>query len=173
MNKLTNAVADYIKGIDPKARIMERENGLEMMFNHDSFTWICIAYIDEIKNRLCFYTLFPVSTQVDKYLVIIELVTRANRGNIHGTFEFDFDNGNILYRSLCNAFDGEITEKMIHETIYGSLVFAETHIIPIVLVLEENLPPSVALQMLHERSKKPKKEKNKEEFSQIFQIKLS
>ncbi len=80
--------------------------------------WVCFAQAREDMEQFVFYSIAPVKAPAEKYMEVVEFITRANYGMIIGNFEFDYSDGEVRYKTALDVEGGEATFPMLRNLIY-------------------------------------------------------
>ena len=65
------------------------------------------------------YSYFPFGIKFDRKVksAVAEFLTYANRGMVKGNFEFDFNDGELLFKRQVDCPDGNLSKEMIKECV--------------------------------------------------------
>lgn len=81
---------------------------------------------------------------------MVEDLTRANCGIVQGNFDFDFDRGEIHYKTGLDTTHLSIHPKAIQQLVYTNVTIMGHYLSGIVAILEQNIDAREALQQLEE-----------------------
>jgi hypothetical protein len=84
-------------------------------------TFPCIADIQASKTRFIFVTICPSNCPNHKKAIIAELLTRLNFFIYYGTFEMNYDNGEIRFKTSIPLDHLTLTEDIIDDVIMSNI----------------------------------------------------
>lgn len=87
----------------------------------DSGRWSTVVQTFEDRGVFAFYSIAPVSATAERAAAVVEFVTRANEGMITGNFEFDYDSGDVRYKTAIDL-SGLSDEQLSHDGLLLHLV---------------------------------------------------
>ena len=115
---------------------------LNLPFTGRTAQWMCYAQVRETQGHFVFYSVCPVFTPADRQHAIVEFITRVNYGLVIGNFEFDYEDGEIRYKTSVDVEGETLSLGMIQHIVYANLVMMD-HFLPSVLrVLYGNADPA-------------------------------
>jgi hypothetical protein len=112
----------------------------------------CFARTQESPRRFLFYSLCPVSVQEEKYPIISEFLSRANYGLAIGNFEFDFDDGEVRYKTSVDVEGSDLTFSLIKRLVYANVVTMDQYLPGIRAVINDNVSPTNAIRQVELRN---------------------
>jgi hypothetical protein len=121
MAGIFSKLIDYMESAGWKYEILEGQTIVRFNFKASSGRLLCYGEVDEAKHWLLFYTYMPVNVPSDRIVDMAEFIVRANRGMRIGNFEFDFEDGEIRYKTSIDSEGGELTDKMIDNLLRANL----------------------------------------------------
>lgn len=105
---------------------------LNIPFTGRTAQWMCYAQVRETQGQFVFYSVCPVLTPADRQNAIVEFITRVNYGLVIGNFEFDYEDGEIRYKTSVDVEGETLSQGMIQHIVYANLVMMD-HFLPSVL----------------------------------------
>ena len=118
MDNLKQIVAQVLKTKNWDYRPIEEDsNALELRFNGENGLWLCHFYIDESVQHLRFISYCPEVVPENKYIPMLQLLTRLNWELPMGCFAMNLETGEIFYRTALNLEGIPATEKAIWQMI--------------------------------------------------------
>ena len=110
--------------------------------------WECFARTQESPQRFMFYSLCPVSVSEEKRQSISEFSSRANYGLAIGNFEFDFEDGEVRYKTSIDVEGNGLTSSLIKRLVYANVVTVDQYLPGIRLVIDDNMLPADAISQI-------------------------
>ena len=89
-----------------------------MNFKGEQGEWRCYTEIRETPPQFVFYSLCPVKAPTEKRQLIAEFLTRANYDLLIGNFEFDFEDGEIRYKTSIDVEGSSLDSALIQRFAY-------------------------------------------------------
>ena len=77
------------------------------------FVFTMLVFPDDVARTLVCIGVLPIRVDADRRRAVAEVVVRINRGIRLGTFDLDFDDGELRYRIGCDVEGGALTEHMV------------------------------------------------------------
>ncbi len=121
MNTILNAVTEYLNSSGVRLHEAAGAPVLETIITLENAHYICRAIALEEDRRLIFQTLCPIKVRGNVTPLVAEFITRANAGLAIGNFEFDFEAGEILYKTSIDVTGGELTAGLIDRLLKVSI----------------------------------------------------
>ena len=118
---------DYMEEEQWKYEILEDETAIRFNSKGRNGRVLCFCEVDEAKYWLTIYSFLPVNVPPNKIGAAAEFVARANRGIRIGNFEFDYDDGEIRYKTSIDVEGGELTSKMIDNLLKANLTAVDRY----------------------------------------------
>jgi hypothetical protein len=79
-----------------------------------------IVFVDDAARTIVCTGVLPILVEPERRSVVAEVIVRINRGLRLGTFDLDFDDGELRYRIGCDIEGGALTEHMVM-TMLGNI----------------------------------------------------
>lgn len=87
----------------------------------------CVLDINEDENKFIFFSIFPINVTLDLRSSIAEVLVRLNYILFLGSFEMDFEDGEIRFKTSLIYEDGVVTEKMLGHIVNGNISTMDEH----------------------------------------------
>ncbi len=139
-------LAEFFVGDEWNPEQIEDEPILRMDFEGDHGKWTCLAFAHDENERVVFTSLLPVEVPEDKRQAVAEYLIRANFGMEIGSFDMDFSDGAVQFRTSIDIEGGELTPKMIQNLAYVNVTVTDQYLPGLVMVVEEGATPEEAIQ---------------------------
>jgi hypothetical protein len=121
---------------------------LHTSFQGRNAQWECFARTQESPQRFLFYSLCPVSVSEEKRQLISEFLNRANYGLAIGNFEFDFDDGEVRYKTSVDIEGSDLTFSLIKRLVYANVVTVDQYLPGIRAVIDDDISPAAAISQI-------------------------
>lgn len=121
---------------------------LRMGFSGDNGKWACYAEAREEQEQFLFYSICPVNAPEDKRLAIAEFLTRANYGLLIGNFEFDFEDGEIRYKTSIDVKGDRLSPILVKQLVYINVVMMDNYLPGIIAVIYAGESPVQAIAQI-------------------------
>jgi len=132
-----------------KYRRDEESPILYLGFSGDGCKLDCKALVEARKDDqywLCFLCTLPVKAPAAKRAACAELLNRINYGLLIGSFEMDFQNGVIGFRTSAMLPAEDVSLGAIRHLTMGNLCQVDDYYAPIMAVLYSETTPEQALK---------------------------
>jgi hypothetical protein len=84
------------------------------------FDFNLLIVIDDAARTIVCYGIVPVHADPDRRAAAVEAIVRINQGLRIGSFDLDFSDGQMRYRTGCDVEGGALTEHMVR-TMLGNV----------------------------------------------------
>ena len=145
-------IAEFFAGDDWEPQQVEEAQILQMDFEGDNGKWTCMAFAHDDRERFVFLSVLPVMVPPEKRVEVAEYLTRANFGMEIGSFEMDFAEGTVQFRTSVDVEGGELTPKMIQNLSYLNVMITDQYLPGLVMVVEGDASPEEAITKVEEAS---------------------
>ncbi len=98
------------------------ENTLMPQYQGQNGRWSCIAFAAEEQKQFAFYSIVPVNAKEEMRSYVAELVLGINYGLLIGNFEFDFNDGEIRFKTSIDVEGSELTFELARNTVYANVL---------------------------------------------------
>jgi hypothetical protein len=129
---------------------LQGESILRTAFQGENGEWICYAQAREAQQQFVFYSLCPIAPPEDKRQAIAEFLTRANYGMTIGNFEFDFDDGEIRYKTSIDVEGDRLSLALIKRLVYANVMTLDEYLPGIQAVIETDISPEEAIRAIEQ-----------------------
>ena len=127
---------------------LKGESTLQLGFQDEHAQWTCYAIARDKESQFLFYSVYPTTVSEQQRPTIAEYLTRANHGLIQGNFEFDFDNGEIRYKTSLDTTHLSINPKAIQQLVYTNVTIMGHYLPGIFDILDKGINATEAIQQL-------------------------
>lgn len=117
-------------------------------FQGENDRWLCRAEAHDEDQRLVFYSLYGQVVPPERREAIALFITRANYGLMVGNFELDLDSGELRYKTSMDLEGSELTNALMSAIAYNNVLTMDQYVPGIVAVIEQSLPPQIAIQQV-------------------------
>lgn len=124
------------------------ESTLQLAFQGEHGQWTCYAVARDDQAQFLFYSIYPTTVPADYRGAIAEYLARANYGLVQGNFEFDFDSGEIRYKTNLDITHLSINTQVIQQLVYANVTIMDHYLPGILAVLEHGTDAKAALQIV-------------------------
>jgi len=152
MGQILEAIVEFFSDDTWKATPIEGKTALGIHFNGDKGTWYCVAWGREEQSEFVFYSIYGQKVPSERRNAVGELVNRINYGMFIGNFEFDYDDGEVRYKTSVDVEEGELTQNLIRPVVFLNLNSMNKYLPAFQAVVNDNVEPSTALEQITESS---------------------
>lgn len=139
------ALGQFLQDDDWHPQQLEEKTIYRVYFAGDNGDLRCYAQIRVELEQFLFYVIAPVKAPEDARPRVAEYLTRANYGLRIGNFEFDYNDGEIRYKSSLDFESEGLTHGYIKNSVYPA-VHTMDHYLPGLLgVMYGNKTPEEAI----------------------------
>lgn len=100
---------------------VEDRHAYHMFFRGNNGETHCFARIRIDSEILMFYVVAPMKAPDNSFPGVVEFITRANYGLRIGNFEFDYQDGEIRYKSSIDFEKAGLTTQLVKNVIYPAV----------------------------------------------------
>ncbi|NEQ54042.1 MAG: YbjN domain-containing protein [Leptolyngbya sp. SIO3F4] len=129
---------------------LKGESTLQLGFENEHGRWNCYAVARDNESQFLFYSIYPTTVPEHQRSTITEYLTRANYGIVQGNFDFDFDSGEIRYKTSLDTTYLSINSKAIQQLVYTNVTIMGHYLPGILAILEKEITATAAMQLLEE-----------------------
>lgn len=126
----------------------DNESALYVNFQGANGQWRCYAETRESPPQFVFYSLCPVNAPEAKHHAISEFLSRANFGLVIGNFEFDFEDGEIRYKTSIDVEGSRLDSALIERLVYSNVVMMDQYLPGIMKVIYGDISPQKAIAQI-------------------------
>lgn len=121
MSQIIEISREYLDSLEWKYQDETSYNAIRFGMELENGKVECLLIEKTEQELLQFFSLLPLNVPTDRKEAMAEYVARANYGLNYGNFEFDYDTGEVRYRTSIFTFDGSINHQMISSLIHVNL----------------------------------------------------
>ena len=125
------------------------ETILHTRFQGENGEWDCHAQVREEFGQFVFYSIAPTEAPATRRVAVAEYLHRANFGLAFGNFEFDYDGGQVRFRTAVDVDNGPLTENLIRQVVYANLTLMDRYL-PGLLAVSAGVAPKDAIAQIEE-----------------------
>jgi len=126
---------------------------IHLYLSGDNARWLGVAVAREEEDTVAFLSIFPSKAPPNRRAACAELITRLNYGLKYGSFQMDFEDGEIRFFSSLFAPADETTPEQIEKLVFFNLFSMDHSYDAIMKVIHGGMSPKRVL------TEKPKKAK--------------
>lgn len=162
MKKVIAPLVEFLKTKSIGYELDEEAQVVRVGIEAANVRWRCFAREDD-SGRFVFVSLVPIKAPEARRPACAELLCRINSQLGLGHFDFDFNDGEIIFRTVVPLPKrGRPTADLIEHVIEGHSIVVYRFVPAISSVLFSDLPPGKALALLEES---PECAPTREQFS--------
>jgi len=165
MKSMFEVTADYLTAKNLRFSSTEDRTSLAVCFRSDNTYATCLIAIDEEHGYLSFCTRFGLIVPVDKHGAVTEFIARANHGLGIGAFQFNYEKGDIFFKTSLFTDDAEVASDAIRHLLYKNFNTYDRLYPALVDVIYRDIAPEQALQNAKGKTKPPH---TQEEIDTVF-----
>lgn len=124
------------------------ESRLILGFQGENGSWNCLAQALEDDNQFVFYSIIPLNVPTEKRQVTAEYLIRANYGLIIGSFEMDFSDGEVRYKTSIDVEGDDLSPALIKQIVYTNLFRTDQYLLGLLAVVYSNVLPAEAIAQI-------------------------
>jgi len=125
---------------------LEDEEILRLEYEDENSKWRCFAHVIEESQRFVFLSSLANFVPKLMRLEASEYLTRANFGMEVGSFEMDFSDGTVRYRTSVDVEGGELTSVMIKNMVYLNIAVMDQYLPGLKKVVRDGMEPEKAIE---------------------------
>jgi hypothetical protein len=110
--------------------------------------WSCLALVLEETQQFAFFSMCPVKAPADRRADLAEFITRANCDLLIGSFEMDWEGGEIRYKTSLDVEGNGLTVALVEAQIYANVAALDRYLPGLLGVLSARLSPAEALRFV-------------------------
>jgi hypothetical protein len=148
MNDLLDRVKEFFAGDGWSFSEVEGKPILRLAFRGKNGNWNCYAQSLGDKNLFIFYSVCPINVPLEKRPSISELLTRANYGLPLGSFEMDYSDGEVRYRTSIDVADASLTPPLIKNLVYTNVGTFDRYLPGMMAVIYANGSPEDVIRQI-------------------------
>lgn len=146
--QIFNAIIGFFEEDDWNFNWVEGMPVLSMPFTGKNGKWMCFAQAREKQEQFVFYSVCPINVPEEKTSQAVEFITRANYGMIIGNFEFDYDDGEIRYKTSIDVEGASLTHELVKQMVYANVIIMDRYLPGIMRVIYGDAQPIVEIEKI-------------------------
>lgn len=99
-------------------------------------TWRCVATTDDDAETFVCAALLDVEVPTARRTEVIELLMRATAGLVIGNFEWDLEDGPVMFRTGIDVGGGALTAALVANVVVANVVITDRYLPAIEAVVE-------------------------------------
>lgn len=151
MGRLFDALMQFLESEEWPLEQLAGKETLRSGYVGDSGRWRCFASVDEDKAQAVFYSIYPDKADAARYPAVAEFLHRANYGLVLGNFEFDYDDGEIRFRTGMDVEKVDLTPDLFVPLVYANVAQMNRYFDGLRQVLANEASPADAIRAIEER----------------------
>lgn len=129
---------------------LDDSRSLRMGFRGKNGSWLCVARALEDNQLLIVYSVLGGAVPEARRTAAAEFLTRANYGMFLGSFELDFGDGEVRFRTSLGVEDGVLTEAMIRRLVYTNVIMMDRYFPGLMSVAHGGVDPARAIREIED-----------------------
>jgi hypothetical protein len=121
---------------------------INVPFKGKNSEWFCTAMAKEDIDQFAFYSILPFVIPGEKRFIVSEFLTRANYGQIIGSWEMNLDTGEVRYKTSLDVEGDRISESLIKQAVHANVVITDQYVPGIIQLLESEISPKEAISLV-------------------------
>ena len=97
------------------------------------------------KQQFIFYSLCPLTASEERKIAIAEFITKVNYGMVIGNFEFDFNDGEIRYKTSIDVEGDRLSHALIKQAVYINVLTMDKYLPALAAVINNKLSVDEAI----------------------------
>ena len=115
-------------------------------FSGDNGQWQCVAVAGPQDKHLLFLSLLPGKAAANRRAACAELLTRINFCLALGSFEMDFEDGEIRFRTSIPSASEDVSPEMVEHLVFFNLSTVDRFFGAVMKVIYAEVAPMAALK---------------------------
>jgi len=148
--RLLQAAVSFLSEEGWHPQIIEEEATVRTGFAGSNGNFACYGHGMEDTEQFVFYSVVPVPVPAGKRQAMAELLTRINSGLVLGSFEMDFDDGEVRFKTAIDVEDAELTPALLRGVVYGNVFPMDVYLPAILSLVYSETTPVQALALVSE-----------------------
>ena len=144
-NGIVTVMLDVFRAQSWKFEELEENALYRLKFRLGAGSCNLYAKISPNDGQVLFQSIIDTQAPAGRRLAIAELFARINYRLSSGSFDLDFKDGEISYRTSINLEDGLLTQKMARTLVLVNLSSLDAHLETIMKVIYGGMEPEDAL----------------------------
>ena len=148
MGEIQHALEEFFQSEDWAYTQVEGNPILRLSFRGKNGNWNCFAQAREEKHLFLFYSVCPINVPEMKRSQAAEFLTRANYGLPLGSFEMDYTDGEVRFKTSVDVEGIDLSPLMINHLVYTNIGTFDRYLPGIMVVIYGNASPEEAIQQI-------------------------
>ncbi len=123
----------------------EAEEFFKLFYEGRQGQWECYAQAEEAKEWGFFYSIYPTPVPEARRAAAAELFTRINWQVPFGSFDLDWSDGEVRFRTGLDFEGSEATLSLMRALVIPNLAMMERYWAALAAVVEQGVEPEAAL----------------------------
>jgi len=113
MKTVTESLVEFLEANDLNYTALPGQSAFHLCIHTENADYGCVAVVLEREQEVVVYSVCPVRVPQEKRAIVAEFITRLNYGMRLGSFDMDFDDGEIRCRSALGVRGNGLTEPLL------------------------------------------------------------
>ena len=118
---------------------------LQLVYIGEKASWTCYARAREEHSQFIFYSLCPLNAPEPLRYEVAEFITRINYGLMLGSFEMDFEDGEVRCKTGISVEGTALNSALIKPVVFANVLIMERYLQGFTAVMSGYLTPIEAL----------------------------
>ncbi len=149
---ILNAVCGYLDDNSWKYDLIEEDGIVKLGFGSESKFEYYITYFAINQSTFTFNVVIPANAQEEVRMRTVEFITKVNYHLLLGSFEMDFDDGQLIYKTTHCCEDTVPTKAQINAVMFTSVMTVEKYSDAIIALLSESATVDKAIEMAEQNN---------------------
>jgi hypothetical protein len=88
----------------------------------------CYVHTREADAQFVFYSVLPVNVPPPRQAAVVEFITRANYGMNIGNFEFNYDDGEVRYKTSVDVEGSDLAPALVKQLVYANVTTMDLYL---------------------------------------------
>lgn len=152
MTSMKDALINYLSAENIPFYQTESDHHLLIPIAGNSGSLKCIAEAREDQRQVLFITILPITVPIAKLLAVAEYIARVNATLTIGSFELDFDDGLVAFRTSSEFGPEPPTTTLLRPLAHHAIAMADKYTPGIMDIVIANVLPIDALDSIERYS---------------------
>lgn len=127
MKNVIDLIKKFFESADWAYDFFEEKNIFTASINLNNIVGVLRIYIFVGDSDYLVYTVLNSTVEKSAYAKITEYIHRVNYGLDNGNFEFDYNDGEIRYKTFVNFKDSSLSDSVIEDSIFFPAFMFDQH----------------------------------------------
>ncbi|HRL11523.1 MAG TPA: YbjN domain-containing protein [Aggregatilineales bacterium] len=143
-----DTVSAFYEGEGWNPQWLEGTSVLTMGYSGKAARWVCYADARDDAQQFVLYSISPINAPEHRRHAVAEFITRANFGLTIGSFEMDYADGEIRFKTAIDVEGAQLVPALIRQMTQASVFAMETYLPGILSVIYGGVEPADAIMQL-------------------------